>query len=63
MERINRIAREIGRGALTALTWILFAIVLRPMFLIAQLFILIIEFIFDVITFPIEFTKTMNKEE
>lgn len=63
MGRAKNIFKELLRGAFVVMVWILFAIFLRPAFLIAEIVIALFEFIADVATFPVQFMRRIKFNE
>lgn len=48
---------------LTVLIWILFAAVIRPAVLVAELLASVFWFVFDIVTFPFKYLKSDQESE
>lgn len=63
MGRIKRIIIELIKGTITAFVWLLFALIVRPAVLIVEMVFALIEFGFDIVTFPVQIMRSMEEGE
>lgn len=55
--------KTIGKTIVTFLMWVIYAVLLRPAMLVGELFVAIMEFIADLIAFPVQFANRMESIE